>query len=579
MIRRFRSIFLIAYLIGVLALLGVTFNSARSETISLLENQYTESFRTTELIFTNYFQEIQNDLLALSENETVRTEDDEHFTSFLFADESNFEYNYSTEELKIIQIFKSYLDNHPNANSVYMGRENGSFVRATPRTSPTRYDPRTRPWYTAAMENPGTVQMTVAYPSVTNDDINIAFVITLNDSNNIPYGVIGIDVTLETLSEVLKDQQLLFEGFIEVIDSQDMIIVTPKDENLYTLNKQETNYRQLEQTETETVTIDRNNQFYRIRYNKELWDTTFIAYAPTKVVEENLVSNLLSNILWSFIILLIIEASNYLFIKRYIDKPIKELITSLKESQKTDIPKKISLKAKGEFKQFEKQYNELVDSLKQNEDDLKRIRNIIITSLSSLTSMRDFETGLHLYRASRYVNLLAEAYNEMNPEEQIPSQIIDIMTESAPLHDIGKIAISDEILKKKGPLTTEEFEIMKKHTLYGKQMFEKIMTGIENRDFIKTAHNMIYHHHERWNGKGYPENLSNNNIPLEARIMAIADAYDAMTSTRVYSPAISHEEAKAELIRCKGTQFDPHLIDVFLSIEDSIKAVAEAYKE
>jgi len=193
--------------------------------------------------------------------------------------------------------------------------------------------------------------------------------------------------------------------------------------------------------------------------------------------------------------------------------------------------------------------------------------------------MRDFETGLHLYRASKYVNLLAEAYNEKNPEEPIPSQIIDIMTESAPLHDIGKIAISDEILKKKGPLTTEEFEIMKKHTLYGKQMFEKIMTGIENRDFIKTAHNMIYHHHERWNGKGYPENLSNNNIPLEARIMSIADAYDAMTSTRVYSPAISHEEAKAELIRCKGTQFDPHLIDVFLSIEDSIKAVAEAYKE
>ena len=91
MIRRFRSIFLIAYLIGVLALLGVTFNSARSETISLLENQYTESFRTTELIFTNYFQEIQNDLLTLSENETVRTEDDEHFTSFLFADEKAIE--------------------------------------------------------------------------------------------------------------------------------------------------------------------------------------------------------------------------------------------------------------------------------------------------------------------------------------------------------------------------------------------------------------------------------------------------------------------------------------------------------
>ena len=127
MIRRFRSIFLIAYLIGVLALLTITFTSARAENISMLVDQYTESFRTTELIFTNYFQGIQNDLLTLSENEIVRTRDDEHFTSFIFADENSFEYNYSTEELKIIQIFKSNLDNHPNANSVYMGRENGSF--------------------------------------------------------------------------------------------------------------------------------------------------------------------------------------------------------------------------------------------------------------------------------------------------------------------------------------------------------------------------------------------------------------------------------------------------------------------
>ena len=577
MIRRFRSIFLIAYVISVLALLTITFTKARSETISLLADQYTETFRSTELIFTNHFQEIQNDLLTLSENEIVRTRNDENFTSFLFADEDTFEYNYSAEELQIIQIFRSYLDKHPNANSVYMGRDNGSFIRAVPRTSPTRYDPRTRPWYMTAMATPGTVQMTVAYPSVTNDDINIAFVTTLDDQNKVPYGVIGIDVTLVTLSEVLKGQQLLFNGYIEVVDNNNMVIITPIDENLYTQNKIDIPYKQL--SKTDTVTIDRSKEFYRITYNKELWNNTFIAYASTKIVEQSLMSNLLSSIIWSFIILMIIEISNFILIKRYVAKPVKELLESLKESQKSDIPKKISLTSKGEYKVFEKQYNELVDSLQENEKDLKRIRNIIITSLSSLTSMRDFETGLHLYRASRYVNLLAEGYNEQNPDREISSQIIEIMTESAPLHDIGKIAISDQILKKKRPLTAEEFEIMKNHTLYGKQMFEKIMTGIENRDFVRTAHNMIYYHHERWNGKGYPENLNYDNIPLEARIMSIADAYDAMTSNRVYSPAISHEEAKAELIRCSGTQFDPHLIDVFLSIEPAIKAVAEAYKE
>jgi response regulator RpfG family c-di-GMP phosphodiesterase len=577
MIKRFRSIFLTAYLIGVLALLAVTFTSARSETLSLLADQYTENFRTTELIFTSYFQEIQNDLLSLADNDIIRTRNDRNFTSFLNADENTFEYHYTVEELAIIRILKSYLDTHPNANSAYMGRENGSFVRAVPRSSPTQYDPRTRPWYIAAMDNPGTIQMTVAYPSVTTDDMNIGFVITLDDENDIPYGVIGIDVTLETLSKELKNQQLLFNGYIEVVDNQDMIVITPVDEHLYTQSIQDDTYKQL--AKTDTVTIDRNKQFYRITYNKELWDTTFITYAPTKLVEQDLVSNLISSLLWSFLILLSIEISNLILIKRYVSKPVNELLASLRESQKTEIPKKISLTSKGEYKVFEKQYNELVDSLQQNENDLRRIRNIIVSSLSSLTSMRDFETGLHLYRASKYVHLLAEGYNELHPEIEIPSRIIEIMTESAPLHDIGKIAISDDILKKKGPLTAEEFEIMKKHTLYGKEMFEKIMAGIENTSFVDTAYNMIYYHHERWDGKGYPEKLRDSNIPLEARIMTIADSYDAMTSNRVYSKARTHEEAKAELIRCSGTQFDPHLIDVFISIEASIKSVAEAYKE
>jgi putative two-component system response regulator len=118
---------------------------------------------------------------------------------------------------------------------------------------------------------------------------------------------------------------------------------------------------------------------------------------------------------------------------------------------------------------------------------------------------------------------------------------------------------------------------MKKHTLYGKVTFEKTLHEINNQMFIDTAVNMIYYHHERWDGQGYPVGLAGKNIPIEARIMSIADAYDAITSKRVYKAAKTHEQAQGIISEMSGKQFDPDLVIVFLSIEQTIKAIADTY--
>ena len=154
-----------------------------------------------------------------------------------------FTYHYSAREQEIITLFYTMLVNHPHMNSVYMGRENGSFVRAIPRTSATQYDPRERPWYQSAIENPGTVQITPAYSSVTNSDVNIAFVVALQDENGLTYGVLGIDVTLSELSEQMKKQQLTYDGFMEFVDASGVILISPITENINTNEAEDESYQ------------------------------------------------------------------------------------------------------------------------------------------------------------------------------------------------------------------------------------------------------------------------------------------------------------------------------------------------
>lgn len=199
---------------------------------------------------------------------------------------------------------------------------------------------------------------------------------------------------------------------------------------------------------------------------------------------------------------------------------------------------------------------------------VERLQREIITSLATVVEERDENTGGHIQRTEHYVKLLTDRMRALPPYTQIGEEYWKNVMLAAAMHDIGKIKIPDQILNKPGRLTDEEYEIMKKHAAYGADIIQRTMRNVEEEDYFHVAYYIARYHHERYDGKGYPDGLSGENIPLEARIMALADVYDALISERVYKKAFSKEKARAIIAEGEGTQFDPALTRLFLECLD-----------
>ncbi|WP_459554304.1 HD domain-containing phosphohydrolase [Lacunimicrobium album] len=196
-------------------------------------------------------------------------------------------------------------------------------------------------------------------------------------------------------------------------------------------------------------------------------------------------------------------------------------------------------------------------------------REMTIFSLAKLAESRDKETGDHLERIRTYVKILAEELSkQVEFHDIIDGEYVKLLYLTSPLHDIGKVAIADSVLLKPGRLTTEEFEVMKTHTTLGAQTLAEVATCYPSAGYLKMAIDIALTHHERYDGKGYPNRLVGDEIPLCGRITAVADVYDALTSVRVYKDAYSHETAVEIITRDSGTHFDPRIVRAFLSCQD-----------
>ncbi len=195
---------------------------------------------------------------------------------------------------------------------------------------------------------------------------------------------------------------------------------------------------------------------------------------------------------------------------------------------------------------------------------VEKIQQSVISSLATVVEERDENTGEHIQRTSEYVRMLSDAMKADSRYVSVSAEFLNNVQLAAPLHDMGKIRIPDAILNKPGRLTDEEYAVMKRHSAYGAEIIEKTLQVIEEEDYYNVAKNIARHHHERWDGKGYPDGLKGGEIPLEARIMALADVYDALVSKRVYKEAFSKEKACEILREGAGTQFDPDLTRLFL---------------
>ncbi len=221
---------------------------------------------------------------------------------------------------------------------------------------------------------------------------------------------------------------------------------------------------------------------------------------------------------------------------------------------------------------------------KSNLDLMQKVINtqdVTIVALAKLAEFRDPETGEHLERMRDFAGELALELSELPKyQDYITDQYIENIYKSTPLHDIGKVGIPDSILLKPGKLTPEEFEIMKGHSEIGGDAIGSAikLTGMK-RSFLDMGQSIAYFHHEKWNGMGYPKGLKGEDIPLSARITALADVYDALTTKRVYKPAFSHTKAKDILVEETEAAFDPDIVDAFLKKEKDFRNIKEEYKD
>ncbi|MDR0325957.1 MAG: response regulator [Oscillospiraceae bacterium] len=215
-------------------------------------------------------------------------------------------------------------------------------------------------------------------------------------------------------------------------------------------------------------------------------------------------------------------------------------------------------------------------------EQLEKMQDAILNILANMTSFRDNETGAHIKRTTIYAKVLIEnLMKKRHQHYQVDPKYADSVVKSAKLHDIGKVAIPDSILFKPAKLTVEEFEVIKKHSVYGAFILDSAIDelGGDTSLFLNVAREIIIGHHEKWNGSGYPAGIKGDSIPISARIMAIADVYDALISERPYKKPFTHEVAMNIILKDAGTHFDPTLVELSLDVMESFRDIALMHKD
>jgi putative two-component system response regulator len=257
----------------------------------------------------------------------------------------------------------------------------------------------------------------------------------------------------------------------------------------------------------------------------------------------------------------------------YISKPISPPVVRAR------VKTHLQLKASADFLKNQNQF--LEQEVARRTHEVRAIQDVAVLAVASLAETRDNETGNHIRRTQFYVRSLAtHLQNHPRFRSELDEGTIDLLFKSAPLHDIGKVGIPDRILLKPGRLTPEEFEIMKTHTTLGldsiAQAEQRLGSSVA---FLRCAKEIALSHQEKWDGSGYPERRRGDDIPLSARLMAVADVYDALISRRVYKPPFSQEKSIAILREGRGSHFDPDILDAFLARTDEFRAIAERFAD
>lgn len=257
----------------------------------------------------------------------------------------------------------------------------------------------------------------------------------------------------------------------------------------------------------------------------------------------------------------------------YLTKPVNPAILLAR------VKNHLQLKVHADFLEDKNKF--LEQEIRRRTQEVTQVQDVTIMVLASLAETRDSDTGNHIRRTQYYVRALAEKLREEEQyKELLTDQYIDVLFKSAPLHDIGKVGIPDRILLKPGPFEGNEFEIMKQHTVLGRDAIEHAEDQLGVKvDFLNVAKEIAYSHQEKWDGSGYPDGLSGEAIPLSARLMALADVYDALICRRIYKEPMPHDQAVEIIKQGSGSHFDPTLVKHFEEIQNEFISIAGRFAD
>lgn len=273
------------------------------------------------------------------------------------------------------------------------------------------------------------------------------------------------------------------------------------------------------------------------------------------------------------------KSKNIRFDDRYFDVNVRNIIYNRKRKVGYII-ELVDRTSENNYLNAIKNYNwDLKREVAIKTADISHIKDMMVLGMATMVESRDNSTGGHIKRTSSVIDIYSKHLLPYCEQLHINAEFLQMLSKAAPMHDLGKIAIADSILQKQGRYNNDEYNQMKRHAAEGASIVESILRGVENDKFVELAKNVAHYHHEKWDGSGYPDGLAGDNIPLEARIMALADVFDALVSKRCYKEAYSYDTAFGIIKSSLGTHFDPFLGKIFLECRGELKALYNEYAE
>jgi len=444
--------------IVIVSVAGVTiYNRLRSERLKAIQESISTQLVSFDLLLRQLFGDVEADVDALSRNEAVRFRDDAAFTNFLDAPDTGFSYNYSPQEKKIIRIFDDLRKTHGHVNSVYMGRKNGAFVRSHPRTRPTRYDPRDRPWYRLAEANPDKVMKTEVYQSVTNRDLNVGVVKALKDSAGDVYGVVGMDVTLGAITDYVQNFKIRPAGNIYLVDKDNNVLAGPK--GMTTAKKIDEflgEGKSLPEKYCGRISriIVNSSKSYLISERSAEKEWCIVAIVAARDIERMIKRPVGQMVLMLCSFLLLLSILTLAGLNHFIVRPIEKLTYETGMVGRTgNLDHRIGIAGKDEIGALAKAFNSMVGSLGQSQKALKESEKSLILYRDHLEELVRQRTG----ELELALDDLAKAKNRAEAADRLKSAFLATMSHElrTPLNSI--IGFTGIVLQElAGPLNAEQ---------------------------------------------------------------------------------------------------------------------------